>query len=103
MCRTESLPFNGKESPICQGNDVSPPREPQTQRIRTDGAGILIICPGKGEPRCWVDPLHAHISSPFLLLPEENIMNGYGPLFLSRSYVSKIASTTGREIDTPVC
>jgi hypothetical protein len=30
-------------------------------------------------------------------------MNDYGPLFLSRSYVSKIASTTTREIDTPVC
>jgi len=101
MCGTVSMPFNGEESPICQGDDDSPPREPQTQRITTDGAGILIIWPGECEPRCREDPLYAHISS-LLLLLRENIMNGYGPLFLSRSYVSKIASTTGREIDTPV-
>jgi len=84
MCRTVSLPVNGKESPICQGNDVSLPREPQIQRICADGAYILIICPGESESRCREDPLHAHIRS-LLLLLRENIMNGYGPLFLSRS------------------
>ena len=102
MCGTVSLPFNSKESPICQGNDESPPRQPQTQRISTDGAGISIVCPTEGELRCREDPLRAHISG-FLLFLHENLMNDYGPLFLSRSYVSKIASTTGREIDTPVC
>ena len=102
MCRAVSLPFNGKESPICQGNDVSLPRELQIQRIPTDGAGILSIWPGKSESRCRENSLPAYIRSLFLLLPQD-IMNGYGPLFLSRSYISKMTSTTGREIDIPVC
>jgi hypothetical protein len=102
VCGTVSLPFNAKESPVGEGNDVSPSRESQTQRATTGRAGILTIGPGERDPRCREDTLRAHISG-LLLLLLENIMNGYGPLFLSRSYASKIASTTCREIDTPLC
>ena len=77
---------------------MSAPGEPHFERLVTLGASLVFpgedkACPGQASGLTQ--------RRGFLLFLAEEFANPYGALFLSRSYCSKIASTSARDIATP--
>lgn len=96
-----SLPFDGNEVPVGERNDPTLPGEPKTKSAAAGWANRVTVRPVEVEPRYWKYTFPRDRSG-LLLLLLQNVAGGYGALFLSRSYLSKIASTTAREIGTPI-
>jgi hypothetical protein len=98
VLRTVALPFNGHKPPVDRGNNFPPSGEQNLERFAALPASVIL--PGEGKPWNGQGSFRAKGCRLLSLLKQE-FANRYGALFLSRSYFSKIASTSSREIDTP--
>jgi len=96
---TISLLLDSQQSAVACRNHVSPAREPDPQRFAT--LPTTFRFPGKRQPRSQQGPFPPNRCYLLSLLIQQ-LADGYRALFLSRSYLSKMASNSSRDIDTPL-